>query len=90
MAFTFDPKALPGSRIVSVSVGGAPLDETRRYVIATHDFLAAGGNGYMAFTGHEPVYNDSGRWLRAVLADWWRQRGSVSYAVDGRIAELRP
>ena len=58
-----------------MSVGGAPLDETRRYVLATHDFLAAGGNGYTVFAGHEPVYNDSGRWLRVVLDEWWRRRG---------------
>ena len=90
MSYTFNPKAAVGSRIVSVSVGGAPLDEARRYVLATHDFLAAGGNGYTVFAAHEPVYNDSGRWLRDVLAEWWRRRGSVSYAVDGRIAEARP
>jgi 2',3'-cyclic-nucleotide 2'-phosphodiesterase (5'-nucleotidase family) len=70
-------------------VGGAPLDETRRYVLATHDFLAAGGNGYTVFAGHDLVYNDSGRSLRVVLEEWWRRRGSVSYAVDGRIAEVR-
>jgi len=90
MSYTFDPEAPAGSRIVAVSVGGAPLEETRRYVLATHDFLAAGGNGYTVFAGHDPVYNDSGRTLRVVLAEWWRQRGSVSYAVDGRIAESRP
>jgi 2',3'-cyclic-nucleotide 2'-phosphodiesterase (5'-nucleotidase family) len=90
MSYTFDPKAPAGSRIVSVRVGDAPLDETRHYVLATHDFLAAGGNGYTVFAGHEPVYNDSGRWLRVVLDEWWRRRGSVSYAVDGRIAEARP
>ncbi len=90
MTYTFDSQAPAGSRIRAVIVGGAPLDETRRYVLATHDFLAAGGNGYTAFAGHEPVYNDSGRWLRDVLAEWWRRRGNVSYAVDGRIAETRP
>jgi len=90
MSYTFDPKAPAGSRVIAVSVGGAPLEETRRYVLATHDFLAAGGNGYTVFAGHDPVYNDSGRSLRVVLAEWWRQRGSVSYAVDGRIAESRP
>ena len=90
MSYTFDPQAPAGSRIISVSVGGAPLDETRRYVLATHDFLAAGGNGYTVFAGHDPVYNDSGRSLRVVLDEWWRRRGSVSYAVDGRIAEVRP
>jgi 5'-nucleotidase / UDP-sugar diphosphatase len=90
MTYVFDPKAPAGARLVSVSVGGAPLEETRRYVLATHDFLAAGGNGYTAFAGHDPVFNDSGRWLRDILAEWWGRRGSVSYAIDGRIAEARP
>ncbi|MDP1604773.1 MAG: 5'-nucleotidase C-terminal domain-containing protein, partial [Legionella sp.] len=61
MNYTFDPQAPSGSRITAVSVGGAPLEETRRYVLATHDFLAAGGNGYTVFAGHDPAYNDSGR-----------------------------
>ncbi len=90
MSYAFDPRAPAGSRVTAVSVGGAPLEETRRYVLATHDFLAAGGNGYTVFAGHDPVYNDSGRSLRVVLAEWWRRRGSVSYAVDGRITEVRP
>jgi len=88
MAFTFDSQAPAGKRVVSVTVGDAPLDESRRYVLATHDFLAAGGNGYTVFAGHDPVYNDSGRWLRDVLAQWWRPRGSVSAAADGRIREV--
>jgi 2',3'-cyclic-nucleotide 2'-phosphodiesterase (5'-nucleotidase family) len=89
MRYTFDPAAPAGSRIVAVSVAGAPLDDERRYVVATHDFLAAGGNGYTAFAGHDPVYNDSGRWLRDVIAEWWRRRGTVTAATDGRIAEGR-
>ena len=90
MRFRFSPASLPGMRITEVTVGGAPLDENRQYVVATHDFLAAGGNGYTAFAGHEPVYNDSGRWLRVVLEEWWRKRGGVTYAIDGRITEVRP
>jgi 5'-nucleotidase/UDP-sugar diphosphatase len=90
MTYTFDLRAPAGARLVSVSVGGAPLEETRRYVLATHDFLAAGGNGYTVFAGHDPVFNDQGRWLRDILAEWWRRRGSVSYATDGRIKEVRP
>jgi 5'-nucleotidase len=90
MSYTFDPRAPAGARLVSVSVGGAPLEEMRRYVLATHDFLAAGGNGYTVFAGHEPVFNDSGRWLRDILAEWWRRRGSVRYVTDGRITEVQP
>jgi 5'-nucleotidase len=89
MSYTFDPSAPPGARIVAVTVGGAPLDEARRYVLATHDFLAAGGNGYTVLAGREPVFNDSGRWLRTLVADWWRQRGSVERTLEGRIAEVR-
>jgi 5'-nucleotidase len=90
MRYVFDPRRPAGERVVTVEVGGAPLDEARRYVLATHDFLAAGGNGYTVFAGHEPVYNDSGRWLRDVLAAWWRRRGSVAPGVDGRIAAAGP
>jgi len=86
MRYVFDPRRPTGERIVSVEVGGSPLDETRTYVLATHDFLAAGGNGYTVFAGHEAVYNDSGRWLRDVLAEWWRRRGVIAPGVDGRIA----
>ncbi|HEY6000412.1 MAG TPA: 5'-nucleotidase C-terminal domain-containing protein [bacterium] len=90
MRFTFDPRKPAGQRIVSVEVGGAPLDEARTYVLATHDFLAAGGNDYTEFAGHAPVYSDSSRWLRDVLAEWWRKRGSIAPAVDGRIAAAAP
>lgn len=90
MRYVFDPRRPAGERIVSVEVGGAPLDESRTYVLATHDFLAAGGNGYTMFAGREPVYNDSGRWLRDVLAEWWRRRGSIAPGVDGRIAAAGP
>lgn len=34
-----------GSRIVSVSVGGAPLDDSREYTVAYTDFMATGGDG---------------------------------------------
>ena len=34
-----------GARIVSVAVGGAPLDDSRRYTVAYTDFMATGGDG---------------------------------------------
>ena len=34
-----------GSRIVSVTVGGAPLDDARQYTVAYTDFMATGGDG---------------------------------------------
>ena len=44
-----DAKRPAGSRIVSIKVGDAPLDEGKIYRVATNDFLARGGDGYTAF-----------------------------------------
>ena len=56
--------------------------------VATNDFLAAGGNGYRIFTGKEPLLNDSGRFLRDLLAESWRRRGDIAAGVEGRISAL--
>ncbi|MBM4343056.1 MAG: bifunctional metallophosphatase/5'-nucleotidase [Deltaproteobacteria bacterium] len=36
-----------GERLVAASVGGQPIDPARRYTIATLDYLAKGGSGYL-------------------------------------------
>ena len=43
------PEAPAYSRVQEVTIGGQPLDPNRTYVIATVDFLAAGGDGFRAF-----------------------------------------
>jgi len=44
--YAVDAARPPGSRVLTVSVGGAPLDPVRRYRVAVPDFLARGGDGY--------------------------------------------
>ena len=45
--FSFDASRPAGSRVVEVKVNGQPLNETRKYTIATSTFLALdGGDGY--------------------------------------------
>ncbi len=41
----FDKSKPSGSRIVSVTVGGAPLDDARSYTLAYTDFMATGAEG---------------------------------------------
>ena len=48
LAYVLDATRPPGSRIVSVSVGGEALDPGRRYRVAVPDFLVRGGDGYTA------------------------------------------
>lgn len=43
---TFDPKAAPGSRVVSVTANGLKLDDAATYKIAMPSSLGRGGLGY--------------------------------------------
>jgi 2',3'-cyclic-nucleotide 2'-phosphodiesterase (5'-nucleotidase family) len=38
--------AAAGSRVLSIAVGGAPLDPDKFYRVAVNDFMARGGDGY--------------------------------------------
>jgi 2',3'-cyclic-nucleotide 2'-phosphodiesterase (5'-nucleotidase family) len=89
MSFTFDPAAAAGRRLREVKVGAEDLAEDRVYTVATNDFVAAGGDGYTVFEGREPVFIDSSRYLRELLADYWRERGEISRGVEGRIRRTR-
>jgi 2',3'-cyclic-nucleotide 2'-phosphodiesterase (5'-nucleotidase family) len=47
--FSFNRHKPAGQRVTSLYVGDAPLDLQKEYTVATLDFIAAGGDGYMAF-----------------------------------------
>ena len=50
---------MKGESLESLSVGGAPVDDTKKYRLAINSFIAAGGDGYMKVTGL-PTFVDSG------------------------------
>ncbi|KAH8722813.1 Metallo-dependent phosphatase-like protein [Phaeosphaeriaceae sp. PMI808] len=43
-----NPKAANGSRLISVSIGNKPLDNSTTYQIVTLDFIAGGGDNFFA------------------------------------------
>jgi len=49
LTFAYSPSKKRGSRIKEISVSGHPIDHDKEYVVATNDFLAAGGDGYKVF-----------------------------------------
>jgi len=52
MRFTFDASKPAGSRVTEVTVNGQPLDDNRKFTLATTNFLAIdGGDGYAMFKG---------------------------------------
>ncbi|MDR6293082.1 2',3'-cyclic-nucleotide 2'-phosphodiesterase (5'-nucleotidase family) [Inquilinus ginsengisoli] len=89
LAFTWDPAKPPGSRIVSVTVDGKPLDDAATYRVATNDYMAGGGDGYAAMTrGKMLVDASAGRLMATVVMDYVTSVGTVAPKVDGRITRV--
>ncbi|MDA3845494.1 MAG: 5'-nucleotidase C-terminal domain-containing protein, partial [Vallitaleaceae bacterium] len=86
VSFTFDPNEPAGSRLVSVKIGGVDIVDTATYVLATNDFLAAGGDGYSALEAY-PILGEYSA-LDEVLVDYINTDGITSAVVDSRITAL--
>lgn len=84
VALEYKRPAEAGARLVSASVGGAPLDDAKTYLVTTLDFLTNGGDGYSVFdrfVSSEPT----GALARAVLTDCAREKGVVAAPEPGRM-----
>lgn len=83
MTYTFDAGKPAGSRIVSATAKGAPIDPKGSYVLATNDFMAAGGDGYTMFAdnkieGEYPALDE-------ILAAYIGKNPNVAPVTDGRV-----
>ncbi len=88
--FSFDASRPPGSRIVSLTVHGKPLDEKKLYTLATSDYVALdGGDGYeMLKTARVLISKEQAKFdsdaLQAVIV----ARKVIAPKVEGRIKRL--
>lgn len=49
LTFSYTSSAGKGPRVKKIFVAGKPIMFDKKYVVATNDFLAAGGDGYKVF-----------------------------------------
>ncbi len=49
LSFTYSRSVNAGPKIRDIFIAGRPVEPDREYVVATNDFLAAGGDGYKMF-----------------------------------------
>jgi 5'-nucleotidase/UDP-sugar diphosphatase len=81
-----DPARAAGSRITSIKVGDAPLDEAKTYSVDVNDFLARGGDGYVQFRDARRILPDGDSPLLAnEVMVFVRKLGTVRTGVEGRI-----
>jgi 5'-nucleotidase len=48
--YTYDSTRPAGDRVVTMALGGTPIDPATTYRVTTNDFLANGGDGFTALT----------------------------------------
>jgi len=78
-----------GERVVSVMVGGEPIDEAKTYTLATNDFMARGGDGYTAFVGAPNLIDEVDAQLMASqVIDYVAEMGTIAPAPEGRIKAM--
>jgi 2',3'-cyclic-nucleotide 2'-phosphodiesterase (5'-nucleotidase family) len=88
--FVFDPGKPVGMRILSIAVGGAPLDPKKTYKLATNNFMADGGDGYdMLAKAKRLSGKDDGLLLTQVVADYLSAKGKIAQQPDGRIRQVK-
>ena len=88
--FTFDASRPAGSRIVEVTVNGKPLDEKRKYTLATSDYLGInGGDGYaMLKEARVIIPAEQAKFDSDILRATIVARRLIAPKTDGRIKRL--
>lgn len=85
LTYKIDPAQPKGSRVHSVLVGGKPLNASQTYLLATNDFMSAGGDEYSMF-GKHPQAGMYGS-LDEALISYMKKLGNVDIQASGRIQE---
>ncbi len=88
MTIKFDSNLPVGSKLTEVMIGDMLLDDTKTYVLATNDFLGAGGDAYTALANY-PILGEFAA-LDEVLVTYMKENGTEKATVTGRIAAVEP
>jgi 5'-nucleotidase len=87
--FTFDATRPPGSRVLSVTVNGQPLDDNRKYTLVTADFVAGGGDGYDVLkNARRLITADQAESDFDILRRTIMTARTIAPKIDGRIKRL--
>jgi 2',3'-cyclic-nucleotide 2'-phosphodiesterase (5'-nucleotidase family) len=86
ITFYYDSKAKAGERVGAVAIGGKALDPNTTYKLATNDFMARGGDGYVSFRDAPRLIDEkAGKLMATTLIDHIAAKKTVKAATDGRI-----
>ena len=82
-SYSIDASKPVGDRVHAITVNGNPIDMNKDYLLATNDFMAAGGDQYTMFVD-KAIINHSSALDEAVIA-YIQNHSNLSLKVEGRI-----
>ncbi len=86
--YSFDMAKPAGSRIVSVEVGGKPIDEAATFKIVTNNFVASGGDGFTVLKNAKGTRIDTYLPDYQVMQEYFQDKKVLDAKVEGRITIL--
>lgn len=84
ISYHFDPKQKEGEKITDILKDGEPLDLNKKYVVATNDYIASGGDEFPCFS-KEPILKEFGS-LESIVIKYIEYKKEISKSIDGRIS----
>jgi 2',3'-cyclic-nucleotide 2'-phosphodiesterase (5'-nucleotidase family) len=88
-SYTFDPSKPVGSRVVSITKDGKPMDMGATYKLCTADYTAAGGDGY-SMLKDATIVSKTGEWMRDGLVAYIKAKPEINPIVEDRITVVKP
>lgn len=83
---TADLTKAPGSRVVTATVNGKPLDPAATYKVATNDYMLGGGNGYTSLgTGKVLITAEAAHLMASDVIDYITAQKTIDVKLEGRI-----
>ncbi len=73
-----------GEKIVYILVNGQQLKEEKFYTVATNNFVAVGGDGYVMFKEGKDI-KDTNKLLRAAVEEYIKTNSPIKIFIEGRI-----
>jgi len=83
---SYDMRRPPGQRLVELTIGGRPVDDTRSYRVATNSFIANGGDLYATFT--QTRQEDSHTDLAPLVMAFLRKHRDIQPPQMGRLVSF--
>ncbi len=76
---------ITGDKVADITVGGAPLDEKKLYLVATTNYQGGVAAGYKDVFKAGQNYTDTGKDVNQLAIDYIKAKKQVSAKVEGRI-----